>query len=308
MNFKHSEKVLITGGTGYLGARIGEHLAAHGYEVYLGSRNPSSRGLVQGCKQILTNWDDPELSFCKGYDLIVHAAGLNAQDCRKYPQLAIEFNGKTTERLAKKAALYGCKRFFYLSTVHVYKQPLVGCFNEKSLTKNPHPYATSHLLGEQALIQVTEQSIMQGHVLRLSNCFGHPLTRDNECWELVLNEFIRDAYKLGRITIKGDYFSRRDFLPIRELNRILIKIFGVSEPVPKIINISSGSSRSLLEVADQVVAATGEMTGKSVGIVKKDVLENNYQLNIENNALREMGILPRDALIDEIESMLNFLQ
>ena len=308
LDVSYNKKVLITGGTGYLGARIGEFLLAHGYEVDLGSRNPSTRGLVQGCNQILTNWDDPELSFCKGYDLIVHAAGLNAQDCRKYPQLAIEFNGKTTERFVEKAAFYGCKRFFYLSTVHVYKSPLVGRFNEKSENLNSHPYATSHLLGEQALIRHVKKSPMQGHVLRLSNCFGYPLTQDSNCWELVLNEFIRDAYKLGKITIKGDYFSKRDFLPISELNHILIKIFGITEVIPDVINISSGSSRTLLEVANQVRDVTTEMTGKPINILKKNISENSHDLIIENNALLEMGILPNDMLTEEIKLMLNYLK
>ena len=70
LDVSYNKKVLITGGTGYLGARIGEFLLAHGYEVDLGSRNPSTRGLVQGCNQILTNWDDPNYPFVRGMTLL----------------------------------------------------------------------------------------------------------------------------------------------------------------------------------------------------------------------------------------------
>lgn len=302
------EKVLVTGGTGYLGARIGEALVAHGYNVDLGSRNPFSRGLVKGCNQILTNWDDPELSFCRGYNFIIHAAGMSAQACEKNPQSAIEFNGVTTERLVKKAAYYGCKKFFYLSTVHVYKNPLLGVFDEKSENLNTHPYATSHFLGEQALIKNTKESLMQGHVLRLSNCFGYPLTQDNDCWGLVLNEFVRDAYRSGSITIRGDCFGRRDFMPISELNRILIKISGITDFIPEIINISTGISLSLLEVAEQVCNITTARTGKSIDIIRENTLENSYELNIENKSLQKLGIVPRNALVEEIKLMLNFLE
>lgn len=308
MDVRHSEKVLVTGGTGYLGARIGKSLVTHGYDVDLGSRNPFLHGVVEGCNQILTDWDDPELSFCKGYDFIIHAAGMNAHECGKNPQLAIEFNGKITERLVKKATFYGCKNFFYLSTVHVYKSPLSGRFNEKSANLNTHPYATSHLLGEQALVRITKESSMRGHVLRLSNCFGYPLTQGNDCWGLVLNEFIRDAYRLGRITIRGDYFGRRDFLPISELNRILIKIFGTTGFIPETINISTGTSLSLLEVAGQVSNVITKMTKKPVDIVKENTSENSHELNIENNSLHEMGIVPNNVLIEEIKLMLEFLE
>ena len=107
-----SEKLLITGGKGYLGSRIGYFLAEHGYKVTLGSRNPSQNENIRNSDQVFTNWDDPELSFCKGYDFIIHAAGMNAKDCAENPKSAFYFNGTITSRLVKKSIKYGCKRFF----------------------------------------------------------------------------------------------------------------------------------------------------------------------------------------------------
>ena len=100
-------RALVTGGTGYLGARIGKSLAEHGYDVSLGSRNPFTNGTVEGCDQVATDWDDPELKFCKGFDLIIHSSGMNANDCALNPSLALKFNGQTTGQLARKAAFYG---------------------------------------------------------------------------------------------------------------------------------------------------------------------------------------------------------
>jgi len=104
--------------------------------------------------------------------------------------------------------------FFYLSTVHVYDVPLIGCFNESSVTLNKHPYATSHLYGEQALEKALVTVALRGAVLRLSNCFGFPITSTRDCWELVVNEFVRDAVQNKRIIINGNCQSKRDFLPI----------------------------------------------------------------------------------------------
>jgi UDP-glucose 4-epimerase len=308
MDISNRQRVLVTGGTGYLGARVGASLAEHGYDVYLGSRKPYSHGIVEGCNQVITDWDDPQLTFCKGFDLIIHAAGMNADECARNPHLAIEFNGKVTELLVRQSASYGCKRFFYLSTVHVYRSPLSGRFNEQSPALNIHPYATSHLLGEQAVINGTRYSRMAGHVLRLSNCFGYPITHENGCWGLVLNEFIRDATSLGLITIRGDFFGRRDFLPISELNSLLIKILGSTGLIPAVMNISTGTSRTLLDVALQVSDMVTEMTGKSVEIVKENMSANDYSLNIENNSLQRMGILPHKTLSKEIRLMLEFLK
>jgi len=106
------QKLLVTGGTGYLGARVGASLAANGHDVYLGSRNPGLNGNIDGCNQVLTDWQHPDLSFCKGYDLIIHAAGMNAKDCAENPERAYQFNGLLTEKLIEKALGFGCKRFF----------------------------------------------------------------------------------------------------------------------------------------------------------------------------------------------------
>ena len=308
MGIKNSQKVLVTGGAGYLGARVGSSLAAQGYDVSLGSRSSFPHRVVEGCDQVVTNWEDSELKFCKGFDVIIHAAGMNARECDQSPNLAIQFNGEMTERLALKSATYGCKRFIYLSTVHVYQSPLLGVFSEESTTLNTHPYAMSHLYGEEALIRVAKGSAMTGHVLRLSNCFGYPLSKKADCWELVLNEFVRDAFSLGKITIKGDYFARRDFLPISELSRILVDILASTVPIPEIINVSTGNSRTLLEAAIQVGDVVLEMTGKSVEICKNDLPILDSSLKIKNNALDKVGIYPSKDLTQEIRLMLEYLK
>ena len=43
-------------------------------------------------------------------------------------------------------------------------------------------------------------------------------------------------------------------------------------------------------------------------IVKENTLGNSCELDIENNSLHEMGILPRNELVEEIKLMLEFLK
>lgn len=301
-------RTLITGGTGYLGARIGQYLSEHGYDVYLGSRKPNSNRAVHDCNYLTTDWEDPELEFSNGFDLIVHTAGMNAYDCAKNPKLALLFNGETTGCLAEKASNYGCKKFIYLSTVHVYESPLHGVFNEYSPALNTHPYATSHLMGEKELLKVVKNSNMMGIVLRLSNCFGYPLTDNTDCWGLVLNQFIRDAFVSDRIKINGNYSDKRDFLSINEFNKILLEILIKAEPLSGVINVSSGVSRTLLEVALRVSDIVSKYTGNKVELVKQDVVNSNFNLDIQNHALNRMNIYPSDDLDLEIREMLNYLK
>lgn len=304
----NNRRVLITGGTGYLGARIGKSLAEHGYNVSLGSRSPFTKGTVEGCDQITTDWDDPEFQFCKGFGLIIHAAGMNANDCAENPSLALKFNGRTTGELAQKAAFYGCKRFIYLSTVHVYNSPLVGEYDEQAPALNRHPYATSHHFGEEQVLEVGKNSGLAGSVLRLSNSFGYPLTDQSACWELVLNQFIRDAFLKGRIIIKGDRYTRRNFLPITELNRILIEILTSSGSIPSVMNVSSATSKTLFEVALQVRHMASELLGTDVELITDNGSKMQSNLNIKNSALEKINIFPSGDLEFEIRLMLDSLR
>ena len=108
VGYLRSEKVLITGGTGYLGSRIGQFLSECGYQVSLGSREPLRNGEIRNCRQVVTNWQDPELAFCRGYDLIIHAAGMNAKACVESPESAFNFNGLLTDRLVKQTIKLYC--------------------------------------------------------------------------------------------------------------------------------------------------------------------------------------------------------
>ena len=301
-------RVLITGGTGYLGARIGKFLSKFGYDVFLGSRNHFSQNLVGDCNHVTTDWDDPAFNFCKGFNIIIHAAGMNASDCTRNPRMAVRFNGEITARFVKKAALYGCNQFFYLSTVHVYKGPLNGNYNEGSPTLNDHPYAISRLYGEQAVLNVLRNSSLKGAVLRLSNCFGPPATINNECWELVLNQFVRDAMQLGCITIDNDFLTRRDFLPISELNNVLLKIISVSELETDILNISTGQSWSLIDIASMISTTVTKTLGCNVKITKNRSVLPSASLVIQNQALESMGFFIKQDLKPEIESLIKYLK
>ncbi len=301
-------RVLITGGAGYLGGRIGDFLSQSGYDVYLGSRNSFSQNILTSCSKVVTNWQDSDLKFCNGFDVILHAAGMNAKSSSEHHEEALRVNGKLTEKLIEKSSKYGCKRFFFLSTVHVYKSPLIGTFDEESKTSNIHPYASSQSYGEMALIKALKNKSIAGAVLRLSNCFGYPANTSNECWNLVLNEFIRSAFLYGKISINGNCYSKRDFLPITALNGILLQILEKQEPIPEIINISSGKSRNLLEVAINVSDIVSRHTGKKVKVIKNTASEKETTLTIKNAALEKMNIFPREDFELEIRSMLDYLK
>ena len=74
-------RVLVTGGTGYLGGRISKYLEYKNHEIILGTRKKISKpewlkkGTVEEISWANTN---SLLRICSGIDAVIHCAGVNA--------------------------------------------------------------------------------------------------------------------------------------------------------------------------------------------------------------------------------------
>ena len=163
--------ILITGALGYLGGRIALRLNSEkNFSVRLSARHRPNN-YPKWCKGLRIVEFDFEQSkcpenLCKDVDVVIHLAALNALDSLNEPERAKKINVDGTKRLISAAIREGVKRFVYISTAHVYGTPLIGCISEKKKPTPSTPYAETHFLAEQ--IVLNEERI-DGVILRLSN-------------------------------------------------------------------------------------------------------------------------------------------
>ena len=249
--------ILVTGGRGYLGGRIARNFLDLGHTVSISTRQYVNDYFpAKSIKFIDLDWSSPGhlAQACKDIDVIIHAAGMNAEDCLNHPNLAVEFNGNATERLTIAAGQSGVKKFIYISTAHVYSDPLASFIDEDSPTINKHPYATSHLLGERGVLYSKNLGAMQRCVLRLSNVYGKPEEKYANCWKLVVNDMARQVVEHGSILLKTNGKQKRDFVTISDLLNLVSGITHESFyfEQPQIINFGSGKSMSILEMASLI--------------------------------------------------------
>ena len=106
---------------------------------------------------------------------------MNSKECASDPISALLVNGVDTARLVKAASRTNVKKFIYLSTAYVYSSPLDGVITEQTCLKNIHPYATSHLAGEQSVLLANQNQQLERVVFRLSNAFGAPVHKETNC-------------------------------------------------------------------------------------------------------------------------------
>ena len=280
-NIDSGIKILVTGGFGYLGGRLGQFLSNSGHEVCLGSREiKSSPEWLPKAETIQTDWqDDRSLSkACDGVDLVIHAAGMNAKDCINNPKLALEFNGAITAKFIEIAKLSKVKKFIYLSTAHVYSSPLIGVISEKTEPANDHPYAVSNISGENAVIEASKDNEINILIARLSNAFGAPAHKDVNCWDLLVNDLCKQAVRRKKIVLNTDGKQVRDFITLNNFCRAIECLMSKDqkELSSNIVNIGGGT-KTVIEMSRFVKKCCEEVLGINLSIERpQSSLVNTY--------------------------------
>lgn len=307
-------RILIMGGVGFVGGRLADHLSKVGHQIVLGSRRSiGPPAWLSQAEVAQISWEDTavlELS-CKNVDVVIQAAGINAQDCAADPVTALAFNGLATARLVAAANRVGVQKFVYLSTAHVYASPLLGDINEATCPRNFHPYATSHLAGEFAVLSACERGHTQGVVLRLSNAFGAPMHEHVNCWMLLVNDLCKQAIQTRKLVLTSNGQQQRDFIGITEICRVVERLVLVNGDVTQtgIFNIGTGVAQSVLDMAKIIQQRCKHVLG-FVPELQFEQDEKNISLPpliYRSDRLQAIGLKLDDVNnLDEIDKLLRY--
>ncbi len=172
-------RVLVTGGTGFVGRALCPTLLEAGYEVSVATRNPRAAEDMHHVEVrpipaigAGTDWT----AALRDVDLVVHlAARVHVMDEPTADPLAAyrQVNTDGTRRLAEDAAAAGVRRFVLLSTVKVLGEATSdGPFRDDDAPAPQDPYGWSKLEAEQVLAEVAAGSDMETVVLRPPLVYG----------------------------------------------------------------------------------------------------------------------------------------
>ena len=278
-------KILITGGLGSIGGRLGIHLFENGHEIVLGTRkNSKPPGWLPTAKMVMMDWESDESlnQACLDIDLVIHAAGMNASDCELNPVAALNFNGNATSKILTAAVNNGVKTFFYLSTAHVYSNPLQGLVDENTNPTNPHPYATSHSEGEKHARQAKDKGLINSTILRLSNTYGAPTSPEVNCWKLLVNDLCMQATISKQLRLSTSGKAQRNFITLSDVCNVIKELINKSESqiLPLTLNIGNTYSSTVYEIAVLVQHRCEVVLG-----FRPDIIVNSDNSSQENTSL-----------------------
>jgi UDP-glucose 4-epimerase len=189
----------------------------------------------------------------------------------------------------------------------------VGTITELTCPSNLHPYATSHLSGEHAVLGANQRGQIEGIVLRISNAFGAPVHKDVNCWMLLVNDLCKQAVQTRKLVLKTSGLQQRDFTGLTEVCRAaeLLAVGSGSYKQLGIFNVGSGVSQSVFAMAQSIQQRCEQVLGFEPVLerVQGEADDLHPTLFYRIDKLAALGI-KSDFLenLVEIDSLLSFCQ
>ena len=173
------EKILVTGGCGYIGSHVVRQLSEAGYVVVvfdnLSTGFPDA--LLNGEELITGDLADTEklesVFASHEFKTVLHfAAAIIAPESVVKPLKYYTNNTRNTLNLLDVCVKHGVERFVFSSTAAVYGLPPGGYASEVSPTAPINPYGTSKLMSEWMLRDTAAAHSMRYVALRYFNVAG----------------------------------------------------------------------------------------------------------------------------------------
>lgn len=231
-------KILVTGGCGYIGAHTIVDLIENGFNpISIDDNSRSTTGLLTGIKEItgvavknykvdLTNFDDTYAVFQENTDIkgIIHFAAYKAVgESVQKPLMYYENNLISLINVLKCAKEFKVPHFIFSSSCTVYGSPdKIPVTEESPIKPAESPYGATKQMGEEIVKDVTKTGGLQSILLRYFNPVGaHPSALIGELPvgkpENLVPAITQTAVgKIKELIVYGDDYDTRDGSCIRD--------------------------------------------------------------------------------------------
>ena len=307
-----SQRVLVTGGAGFIGSHLADLFLDRGYEVLvmdnlLTGRLENIEHLFgrEGFtfhKQDVTN----HIHISGPLDAILHfASPASPYDYLEYPIQTLKVGSLGTHKALGLAKEKGAK-FLLASTSEVYGDPLVHPQPE-SYWGNVNPigvrgvYDEAKRFAEAMTMAYHRFHDVETRIIRIFNTYGPRMRLDDG---RALPNFMCQALRNDPLTVFGDGSQTRSFCYVADLVEGIFQLLQSEEVSP--VNIGNPTEMSILEFARTVI----EKTGSKSELVHRDLPSDDPKVRQPDIArAREiLGWEPKVSLAEGLELTLPYFR
>lgn len=260
-------RFLITGGAGFLGTVLANHLARQGHTVRV------LDDLSAGDASRL----DPAINFTRSdvedkpkvwrllnkIDCVYHlAARVSVPESVLYPREYNKTNVSGTVAIMEAMRDAGIKRVVFASSGAIYGEQGVKKVHEQLLPHPDSPYAASKLAAESYVRTIGKLWHIETVSLRIFNAYG-PGQAIPPTHAPVIPQFLRQILEGGSLVVYGSGTQMRDFIYVDDVVKALAMAATADGVNQEVINIGTGVGTSL----NDLISCLEKVTRRKARIV-----------------------------------------
>ncbi|MEE8359837.1 MAG: UDP-glucuronic acid decarboxylase family protein [Candidatus Omnitrophota bacterium] len=304
--------VLITGGAGFIGSHICDHLLSKGYRVIA-----IDNLLTGSIKNITHLTGDKDFRFIKhdvtkyidikeNIDYVLHfASPASPSDYLNFPIQTLKVGSLGTHNALGLAK--GKKtKFLLASTSEIYGDPLVNPQPESYWgnvnTIGPRGvYDEAKRFGEAITMAYHHTHKLDTKIVRIFNTFGEKMRIDDG---RAIPNFIEQALNNKEITVYGSGKQTRSFCYIQDLIEGIYRLMISNVNTP--MNIGNPNEMNVMDLAKRIK----KLSGSRSKIVKKSLPIDDPKVRCPDIAFanRKLKWKPRVALEDGLERTIEYFR
>lgn len=326
-------KVLITGGSGYIGSHAVFTMAEAGHKIVV--LDNLFRGYRQCIETLQTKFPD-QINFYqvdlinkseidkvfeqeKDIEGVMHFAALClVNESMEQPYMYFANNVFGTANLLESMTQHGVKNIVFSSTCNVYKVVGDGKVSETVETDPPNPYGESKYLAEREVMWYEKLREMNAIRFRYFNVCGANtdgiIGDSKKPSQLLLQNAVRGALGIEEFKFTYGEVDTPDGSPIRDYvnvedlidaHKIAMEKLIAGEPgLSGLYNLGTGTGNSVREIVEKVK----QVTGKNFPVTKGEARKGEpSKLYADTTKVKEkLGWQAKRSIEDSINSLVKW--
>lgn len=302
-------KSLVTGGCGFIGSHLVDHLLSEGHEVvvvdnFSTGRPKNLEHQIKDTKLSIIELDiskskEDLIKLCADVDYIFHLAALaDIVPSVENPELYFESNVTGTLNVLQAARnSSNLKKLVYAASSSCYGIPDKYPTSEDSEINPEYPYALTKRMGEELVLHWSKLYKIPANSMRFFNVYG-PRSRTSGTYGAVFGVFLAQKLANKPYTVVGDGTQSRDFTYVTDVVKAVYES-AISNVSGEVFNVGSGSHYPV----NQLV----ELLGGEVTYIPKRPGEPDCTFADMTKINSMLGWSPKVSFEDGVSEMLKVI-
>ncbi len=259
-------KILVTGGSGFIGSHLTDELLSHGHEVIVVDNlaNGKKDNNKEAAKSSLFTFMEADIldkekmnDACKGVDVIYHLACLGVRHSIHSPFENHLVNAEGSLNMLEAARKNGVRKFFYISTSEIYGDIKQFPIDENGVPLPKTVYGSSKLAGENYAYSYYKCYGLDVTITRIFNNYGPRAHYEGDAGEIIPRSIVNLLYGKAPV-IFGDGSVTRDFFYVKDTARALTGLLKQEGITGEIINIGTGEEITMKHLLESIIRLMGK--------------------------------------------------